>query len=138
MDLERVDFFKVQYERYTVDEIEDLVARIAAHPDAFTSEAKNACDQVLSNRNFSADTLLKSRKKHEQEDRQRAREVQSRAEARSQKLTRRVGKLVGFFGIPGSLLIAGLSISQEHFGGLVASILFFGCAVWLAFYYQGD
>ncbi len=58
--------------------------------------------------------------------------------ARSKKLTLGVGRLTGFLGIPISIIVGGLSAGQMHFGGLITSIAWLGCSVWLAFYYEGD
>lgn len=65
-------------------------------------------------------------------------DAQHSSVARSKKLTRGVGRLTGFLGIPISIIVGGLSAGQMHVGGLVASIAWLGCSVWLAFYYQGD
>lgn len=129
---------KAEYLEYSVDELAVLTDQMVSDPARYTPEAHDALKEVLIERNLNADSLLRDLRADEFKDRQIAFAKEQKRDARSKKFTRRLGRVIGFLGIPMSIAVGGLSIAQTHFGGLITSVVWLGCSIWMAFYYQGD
>jgi hypothetical protein len=140
MDQERIKYFKTQYQDYTVEETEDLVARMAASPDSFMAEARTACNEVLQARGLTTNTVLMNRKKHLQNDQLIAHKIQDKAVTRSKGFTRILMKVQAYPALLLSLYLGWRAISEQDvdFRGLVVAIVIFGVSVWGAFFFQGD
>ncbi|PWB40780.1 MAG: hypothetical protein C3F19_09830 [Rhodocyclales bacterium] len=138
MDLDRKAFHKAEYLAYSLDQLEVLTDQMVSEPTRFTPEAREAWKEVLTEQRLDADVLLRNLRASQIKDRQVSQAKVQKSAARSKKLTRRVGRLIGFLGIPLSIMVGGLSAVQMHVGGLVGSVAWLGCSFWLAFYYQGD
>lgn len=138
MDIDRKAIHKADYLKYSVDELAVLTNQVASDPARYTHEARDALKEVLIERNLDAGTLLRNLRAEELRDRQVAIAKEQKEKARSKTFTRRLGRLIGFIGIPMSILIGGVSIAQAHFGGLIGSVAWLISSIWIAFYYHGD
>jgi len=138
MNPDRKAIHKAEYLAYSLDQLEALTDEMVSIPTRFTPEALEAWKEVLTERHLDADGLLRNLQINQVKDRQIFKAKEQKSASSSKKLTRRVGRSIGFLGIPLSIIVGGLSAVQMHVGGLVASIAWLGCAVWMAFYYHGD
>lgn len=140
MDQERIKYFKTQYLQYTVDEIEELVARMVASPDAFTAEARTACNLVLSEQGLSVNTVLMNRKELIQKDQLSAQKIQRKTSASSKKFTRILMRIQAYPLLLLSLYLGWQAVSGQEVDlrGIAVAVLLFVLGVWGAFIYQGD
>ncbi len=136
--MDRKAFHRSEYLGYSLEQLAELTERIASNREAYTIEAREAWKEVLLERNLDAQGLLRNRQASRMEELQELAIAKKRKDERSKKVTRRLGKFLGLLGIPMSIGIAALSIADSHMGGLVASIVFLGYSIWLAFFYRGD
>lgn len=138
MNPDKKALHKAGYKKYSVDELAILIDQVVSNPTRYTPEAHDAIKEVLIERNLDVDILLKNLRADEFKDRQMLLAKEHKRSVRSKTFTRRLGRVIGFVGIPMSILVGGLSIAQSHFGGLIGSVAWLASAIWMAFYYQGD
>ena len=131
-------FHKNEYLEYSTDELEELSEKMVDNKEAYTLEAQEAWKEVLLERKLDVQTVLRNRQESRMDDHLFLQKKKLRELKKSKKSTRRLGKIFGFLGIPISVAIILVSLLQSHIGGLLASVVFLGCSIWMAFYYEGD
>lgn len=138
MDTDRKALHRSEYVKYSVDELAMLIDRLVSDPARYTPEARDALKEVLIERNLDAGTLLKNLRAEELKDHQTILAKEQKRKIRSTTFHRRLGRVLAFIGIPMSILVGWLSISQSHLGGLIGSVAWMASSIWMGFYYQGD
>lgn len=127
-----------QYLDLTEDEFDSLVVRIHQSPENFIEEARSACRSVMVERGLSLRASLTRLSEAATQDANLAQSKMQKNAASRRRSTRTLGRIFGFIGIPLSLVIFGAAFSQDHPGGMGASLVFFAASCWSAFFYQGD
>lgn len=138
MDRNKKDQHKSEYLEYSIDRLEYLTMRMISAPEGFTPEAREALKETLLERELTPETLIKNLQLSHHRDREIQKVKQQKKDASSKKTTRLLGRFLGILSIPSSLIVLGVSLSQIHIGGVIASIVWLGCSVWMTFFYKGD
>ncbi len=138
MSTDKKALHKSEYLKYSVNELAMLIDKLVSDPARYTPEARDAMKEVLIERNLDAGTLLTNLRAEELKDHQAILAKEQKKKARSKTFTRRLGRVIAFIGIPMSILVGWLSISQSHLGGLIGSVAWLASSIWMGFYYQGD
>jgi len=103
-----------------------------------TEEAQTALYEALKTRNTTVESLLNEHENNLRVEKANSELIRSKRSARARKTDIILGRVLGYIGIPSSIAIFYQSIVSKHIGGLVASLAFFGTAIWLAFFNKGD
>lgn len=127
-----------QYLDLTEDEFDSLVVRIHQSPENFVEEPRSACRSVMVERGLSLRASLTRLSEAATQDANLVQSKMQKNAASRRCSTRTLGRIFGFIGIPLSLVIFGAAFSQDHPGGMGASLVFFAASCWSAFFYQGD
>lgn len=135
---DRKAFHKGEYLNYSVDELASLIDQMSSNPARHTAEAHEGLREALIERKLDARTLLMNLRIDELKESQAERVREQWKKDRSKKFDRRLGRVLGFFGIPMSLVVGWVSLAQAHLGGLAAALVWLGLSIWTAFFYKGD